>query len=341
MTGFYVDDMRQGNNSMIQEQSSILDQFSPHFHRINEELSKVFDTHVPLIEEVGSYSLLGGGKRLRPLFFVLSCELCDYRDSDRYLLATIFECIHAASLLHDDVIDNASIRRGKTAANKVWSDPVAVLVGDFLFSKSSRIAAEKTHAEFLRVLAETATMMSEGQILEYINTHNWNMTRKQYVEIIASKTAALMSAACSCGAIVAGASQADIQSLRDFGRNMGIAFQIVDDIFDYTSTVERTGKSMGKDLREGKITLPLIYTLDYVLREERERLEVLFKNGNASEEDYTRIAELVRNNGAIGRCRSDAKEYADLAEQCLSPFPNSSKKESLLKLNQFIVNRNH
>jgi octaprenyl-diphosphate synthase len=326
---------------MIQEESSILEQFTPHFHRINEELGKVFDTHVPLIEEVGSYSLLGGGKRLRPLFFVLSCELCDYRDSDMYLLATIFECIHAASLLHDDVIDNASIRRGRKAANKVWGIPAAVLVGDFLFSKSSRIAAEKMHAEFLQVLAETATMMSEGQILEYINTHNWNMTRKEYVDIITSKTAALMSAACACGAIVAGASRADIQSLRDFGLNTGIAFQIVDDIFDYTLTVEKTGKSTGNDLKEGKITLPLIYAITYLERGERERLEDLFKNGKASERDYVRIMDLVKNNGAIGQCRRDAREYADLAEECLSLFPSSSEKESLLKLNQFIVDRNH
>jgi octaprenyl-diphosphate synthase len=326
---------------MVQEEASFLEQFSPHFQRINEELGKVFDTHVPLIEEVGSYSLLGGGKRLRPLFFVLSCNLCDYHDSDIYLLATIFECIHVASLLHDDVIDNASVRRGKAAANKVWGIPAAVLVGDYLFSKSSRIAAEKTHAEFLRVLAETATRMSEGQILEYSNTHNWNMTRKEYFGIIASKTAALMSAACSCGGIVAGASQADIQSLRDFGLNMGVAFQIVDDIFDYSSTVERTGKSIGSDLREGKITLPLIYTLSYLEKQEKERLEDLFKNGKASERDYRRITELVRNNGAIRRCRKDAQEYANLAEQCLGLFPNSSEKESLLKLNQFVVDRNH
>jgi octaprenyl-diphosphate synthase len=326
---------------MVQEESSFLEQFAPHFQRINEELGKVFDTHVPLIEEVGSYSLLGGGKRLRPLFFVLSCEICDYHNSDMYLLATIFECIHAASLLHDDVIDNASVRRGKKAANKVWGIPAAVLVGDFLFSKSSRIAAEKTHAEFLRVLAETATMMSEGQILEYLSIHNWNMTREQYMEIITSKTAALMSAACSCGAIVAGASQAQIQSLRDFGLNMGIAFQIVDDIFDYSSTVEQTGKSIGRDLREGKITLPLIYAIASFPKEEKERLEDLFKNGTASERDYTRITELVRNNGALGRCRRDAQEYANLAGQCLSPFPGSQEKESLLRLNQFVVDRDH
>jgi len=326
---------------MAREESSFLEQFDPHFHRINEELGKVFDTRVPLIEEVGSYSLLGGGKRLRPLFFILSCKLCDYREGDMYPLAAIFECIHAASLLHDDVIDNASVRRGKKAANKVWGIPAAVLVGDFLFSKSSRIAAEKTHAEFLRVLAETAAMMSEGQILEYINAHNWGMTKKEYVEIISSKTAALMSAACSCGAIVAGASKDDIQSLRDFGLNMGIAFQIVDDILDYSSTVETTGKSMGSDLREGKITLPLIYTIAYLEREERKGLEDLFKNGKASERDYVRITELVRNNGAIGQCRVDAQEYANLAERCLSVFPDSAEKESLLRLNQFVVNRNH
>jgi len=326
---------------MIQAETSFLEKFNPHFNRINEELSKVFGTHVPLIEEVGSYSLLGGGKRLRPLFFVLSCKLCHYNDNDMYLLAALFECIHAASLLHDDVIDNASVRRGRPAANKVWDIPAAVLVGDFLFSKSSRIAAEKTHAEFLRILAETATKMSEGQLLEYLNTNNWNMTRAKYLEIISYKTAELMSAACSCGAIVAGASQADVQSLKDFGLNMGIAFQIVDDIFDYSSTVERTGKSIGSDLREGKITLPLIYALSPLMREEKDRLEDLFKNGKPSEDDYGRITDLVRKNGAIGQCRKEALEYAELAEQSLSMFPNSSEKESLLELNRFVVNRDY
>ncbi|MFW6147915.1 MAG: polyprenyl synthetase family protein [Thermodesulfobacteriota bacterium] len=326
---------------MIQEETLHLDKFNCHFTRINEELTKVFDTHVSLIEEVGSYSLLGGGKRLRPLFFVLSCKLCHYSDNDMYSLSAIFECIHAASLLHDDVIDNASVRRGRPAANQVWDVPAAVLVGDFLFSKSSRIAAEKTHAEFLRVLAETATKMSEGQILEYLNTNNWNMTKSKYLEIISSKTAELMAAACSCGAIVAGASQTDINALKDFGLNMGMAFQIVDDIFDYSSTVERTGKSIGSDLREGKITLPLIYALDPLMRKERDRLEHLFKNGKPSEDDYGRITELVRNNGAIGECRKDALGYAGLAEQSLSMFPDSPEKESLLELNRFVVDRNH
>ena len=333
--------MREIGKQTTGEESTFLDQFASQFSRINRELGKILDTKVSLIEEVGSYSLLGGGKRLRPLFFILSCQLCNYHESDMYPLSAIFECLHAASLLHDDVVDNASIRRGRSSANRIWGYPVAVLVGDFLFSKSSRMAVEKKHIEFLKILADTATRMTEGQMLELTNTHNWNITRREYMGIITSKTACLISAACASGGIVARAKQAYVQSLKNFGLNMGIAFQIVDDVFDYTSTVEKTGKPIGSDLREGKITLPLIYTLTYLEKGERGRLEHLFKNGNASEKDYVRITELVQDNGAINKCRKDAQDYVNLAGTYLSPFPDSPVKESLLKLNQFIVDRSY
>ena len=256
-----------------------------------------------------------------------------------YPLSTIFECIHAASLLHDDVLDNASIRRGRSSANKIWGNSAAVLVGDFLFSKSSRMAVDKKHIEFLRVLTDTAIRMTEGQILELDNTHNWRITRREYMGIITSKTAALISAACASGGIISGAGQDKTQSVKNFGLNMGIAFQIVDDVLDYTSTAEKSGKQTGNDLREGKVTLPLIYTLTYLEKRERDTLEHLFKNGMASERDYLRILELVQDNGAINRCRRDAQGYVDLAESHLSPFPDSPIKESLLRLNQFIVDR--
>jgi octaprenyl-diphosphate synthase len=323
----------------MREESTFLDQFASQFGKINEELGKVLDSKVSLIEKVGSHSLLGGGKRLRPLFFILSCQLCNYHESDIYPLSTVFECLHAASLLHDDVLDNASIRRGKSSANKIWGNSAAVLVGDFLFSRSSRMAVEKKHIEFLKILADTAIRMTEGQMLELINTHNWSITRREYMGIITSKTADLLSAACASGGIVAGAKKDDIESLRNFGLNMGIAFQIVDDVFDYTSSVEKTGKPIGSDLREGKITLPLIYTLTYLEKGERGRLEHLFKNGNASDKDYLRIIELVKDNGATKKCLKDAQDYANLAETYLGPFPDSPIKESLLKLNQFIVDR--
>ncbi len=323
------------------EESTYLDQFASYVSRINEELGMTLNSRVSLIEEVGSYSLLGGGKRLRPLFFILSCQLCNYHESDMYALSAAFECLHVASLLHDNVLDNASIRRGRSSANKIWGNPTAVLLGDFLFSKSSKMAIDKKHIDFLKVLADATTTMTEGQMLELDNTHNWNITRSEYMGIITSRTAALISAACTSGGIVARAKPAYIQSLKNFGLNMGIAFQIVDDVLDYTSTAEKAGKPIGNDLREGKVTLPLIYTLTYLEKEERDRLEHLFRNGNASEKDYSRIIELVQDNGAINRCRRDAQDYADHAETYLSPFPDSPVKESLLRLNQFIVDRSY
>jgi len=325
----------------MRKESGLLDQFDSYFIRIKQELHKVVNSDVSLIEEVGSYSLLGGGKRLRPLFFILSCQLCNYHKSDIYSLSAIFECIHAASLLHDDVLDNASIRRGRSSANKIWGNSAAVLVGDFLFSKSSRMAVDKRHIEFLKVVTDTAIRMTEGQILELDNTHNWKITRREYTGIITSKTAGLISAACASGGIIAGAGQAKIQSLKDFGLNMGIAFQIVDDVLDYTYPVEKSGKQMGSDLREGKVTLPLIYTLTCIDKRERERLEHVFKKGKASEKDYLRTIELVQDNGAINKCRADAQDYVDLAETYLRLFPDSPIKESLLKLNQFIVDRSY
>jgi len=173
-----------------------------------------------------------------------------------YPLSTIFECIHAASLLHDDVLDNASIRRGRSSANKIWGNSAAVLVGDFLFSKSSRMAVDKKHIEFLKVLTDTAIRMTEGQILELDNTHNWKITRREYTGIITSKTAGLISAACASGGIISGAGQAKVQSLKNFGLNMGIAFQIVDDVLDLSINVVEMRKAMLTLLKVTSVSFP-------------------------------------------------------------------------------------
>ena len=200
---------------------------------------------------------------------------------------------------------------------------------------------DEKHIELLKVLADTATRMTEGQVLELVNAHNWKLSRAEYMSIITSKTAALISAACAGGGIVAGAEETHIRSLRDFGLNMGIAFQIIDDVFDYTASAEQTGKPMGSDLREGKITLPLIYALTCVRPQERERLEGIFKSGKASESDYDEVTRLVRSDGAIARCRRDAQEYVDRAAAHLGFFPDSLIKEYLLELNQFVVTRSN
>jgi octaprenyl-diphosphate synthase len=321
--------------------SEILDKYSEHITKINKELKEALSSRVTLAEDIGKHTLLGHGKRLRPLFFVLSCQLCNYQGKDVHRLSTIFEYLHAASLLHDDVVDNAENRRNRPSANHVWGNHAAVLEGDFLYSNASLIAVGTHNLLFLKRLTETAKQMAEGQIMELVHTYDWETTKEEYMEIITAKTAVLMSAACACGAIITGAEKKAEQSLEEFGLNMGIAFQLMDDLLDYISTEEVFGKPVGKDLKEGKITLPLIYTLPMIELSERNRLEHLCKNHVATEEDYRKFIDLMRSKGALDKTRNDAKSYVDRAAGCLSMFPDSPAKRSLLELNQFIVERKY
>ena len=318
-----------------------LDRFNDHFERINVELSGTLSTPVSLLEDINNHSLLGEGKRVRPLLFVLSCHLCGYQGEDIYRFSTIFECIHAASLLHDDVIDNADTRRKKPSANHVWGNSAAVLSGDFLYSRSLDIAAACNNMQFLKILTDTTTRMAEGQVIELVNTHNWNIGKDEYMEIILLKTGVLISAACACGAVISGAEKKAVDNLGKFGLNLGIAFQLIDDLLDYTSSEEEFGKPVEKDLRDGKITLPLIYTLSNLEKAEIERLEDLFKNHKADDEDFMRLITLVRNDEIIRRIRSEARVYTDRAASFLNPFPESRIKENLMDLNAYVVKRNY
>ena len=321
--------------------SSILDKYTEHIARINKELKEALTSRVSLVEIIGKHTLLGHGKRLRPLFFLLSCQLCDYQGKDAYRLSTIFEYLHAASLLHDDVVDNAENRRNRPSANHVWGNHAAVLEGDFLYSNASLIAVGSNNLLFLKRLTETAKRMAEGQIMELVHTDDWEISREEYMEIITAKTAVLMSAACACGAIITGAEKNAEQSLGKFGLNMGIAFQLMDDLLDYTSSEDVFGKPVGKDLKEGKITLPLIYTLPKIEASEGNRLENLFKNHQATEEDYRQLIGLVRSKGALDQIKDEARSYVDRAAGCLSKFPDSPAKRGLLELNRFIVERKY
>ncbi|MFH1350825.1 MAG: polyprenyl synthetase family protein [Pseudomonadota bacterium] len=316
-----------------------LGRFDRHSLRINEELCRNLSTKVPLIEEIGNHSLLGEGKRIRPLLFVISCQLCGFQEEDIYHYSAIFEYIHTASLLHDDVLDNAEMRRRKPSVNHVWGNSAAVLGGDFLISKSLGIAVSTHNLEFLELLTKTTARMTEGQILELYHTHNWHINKDEYMEIIMSKTAVLISSACACGAIISGAERWAIDHLGKFGLYMGIAFQLMDDLLDYTSSEIVLGKPAGKDLREGKITLPLIYALADLEKEEIERLRGLFKNGKAKDEDYVKLIAMVRSNGVVDRIRSEAKVYADKAESSLSIFPDSDRKRDLMHLNSYNLRR--
>lgn len=317
-----------------------LSQFDGYFEAINAALDKPLCTRVPLIEEIGRHSLLGEGKRLRPLLFVLSAELCGHRGSDAYHFSTVFEYIHTASLLHDDVLDNAETRRRKPAARNIWGNAAAVLGGDYLFARASAVALECDKPDFMKVLSEATARMVEGQLLELRHTHDWHMRKEQYMEIIVSKTAELMAAACACGGILAGAGPRAVKDLSDFGLNLGIAFQLMDDILDYSSCEEEFGKPVGKDLREGKITLPLIYALAGMSEEEIDRISEPFRNQSAGDDAYRKLITRVRSQGFLAAIRSEARVFADIAERFLSVFPDSTFRERLLSMNSYLIERN-
>ncbi|MGM0663853.1 MAG: polyprenyl synthetase family protein [Thermodesulfobacteriota bacterium] len=313
--------------------------FEADLAKINTALEGHLSSRVPIIEDIARYSVLGQGKRLRPLLFVLSARACGRDGEDLFRSSVIFEIMHAASLLHDDVLDNAEFRRKKPSAASVWGNHVAVLGGDFLYAKSSALALTCGSLPFLENITNSATTMAEGQMLELTHTNNWSLTREEYMEIITAKTAVLISTACACGAITAGAEEREKDCLGQFGLNLGIAFQMIDDLLDYTSTREVFGKPVGKDFREGKITLPLIRTLGGMEQEEAAELEERFKTGRAKDEDYQDIIRRVREDPSLDEIRAEARGYVERAAGSLESLPDVQARQDLLTLNQQLLTR--
>lgn len=316
-----------------------LEKFNPYFEEIEKELKKTFHSRIAVIEEIGMHSLLGKGKRIRPLLFILSSRLCGYEGEDIYHISTMFEYVHCASLLHDDVIDNADMRRNKPSASRIWGNSAAVLTGDFLSSRAMEIAVDAENMGLFEATTKISRRMIEGQFLELINTNNWNISRDKYTEIITSKTAELMSAACFCGAIISGREKETRESLQQFGLNLGVAFQLVDDLLDYASTEEQFGKPVCKDLKEGKITLPLIYALPLMGKNQAKRLEAVFKASEVDEKDFMQVIEFVRGSGVLEKIRAEAKTYVDKASGFLTAFPDSTYKDDLIFLNEYVAER--
>ena len=307
--------------------------------RVDHYLSEHLKSHVPLISEINQHILLGGGKRLRPLLFVLCARLCGRSEEKAYYLSSIYEYLHAATLLHDDVIDNAAVRRGKPAANTLWGNSASVLVGDFLLAKSFALAVDSQSLRLLEVLSRTTTQMAEGMVLELIHSHDLKVEEEAHLQILINKTAILISAACQTGAIWAGASQTEEESLGRFGLDLGIAFQMVDDLLDYTATQKEFGKPVGNDFKEGKITLPLIQTLRTCTPEERERIKKISRKDPFLEEDFQLLLDVINTYGGLEYARQKAQYYKNRALEGLKTFPESGSRQALLDLTEFVVER--
>jgi len=324
---------------MIPTGKSILKDLQKDVAAINQALVANLQTHVPLIAEVGRHILLSGGKRVRPLLFLLAARMSGCQGNHLADFSTIFEYLHAATLLHDDVIDAASLRRGASTANTIWGNQAVILVGDFLLAKALSLAVTTNKLKILQVLSHATTMMAEGEILQLLHTGNLKITQAEYLEVITRKTAILMSAACQIGGILGDLSPAQEELLAQMGLNLGITFQLVDDILDYTGDQKTLGKEVCADLREGRITLPLIHALAQASPEDGARLREIA--ANLSPAVVPQLLDLLHRYGSLAHARNLARHYTRLAQENLEAFPDSLEKTYLQAITEELLARTH
>jgi len=306
---------------------------------IEVALEQNLNPHFDLVSQVAGHLLFSGGKRLRPLLMVLSARLCGYDGNYEKTFSTIFEYLHAATLLHDDLVDEATLRRGKPVAHSIWGNAITVLVGDFLLARSLSIAAETKRPDVIKVVAEITENMSQGEIHQLMKKGCIDLTETEYMEIIERKTAVLFQGTCRVGALISGVSKEKEDALAGYGFNIGIAFQMVDDLLDYSQNTPALGKKVGADLKEGKLTLPVIYSLKSAAATDRIRMEKIIKNKDFSMEDFETLIAIMKKYGGQAYTQKVAQKYVENAKNALEIFKNSTTKEILLTIADYTLAR--
>jgi len=294
---------------------------------------------VALIPDLARHLIDSGGKRLRPLLTLAAARLGGYAGTGHVRLAAAVEFIHTATLLHDDVVDESALRRGKVSANIVWGNKPSVLVGDFLFSRAFQLMVQTGSLTVLDILAGASAVIAEGEVLQLKSANNLGVTEDDYLRVVTAKTAALFSAAAESGAVVAKVTDEQIAAMRDYGQNLGIAFQLVDDALDYSGRQALMGKSVGDDFREAKVTLPVILAYARATESARKFWKRAIETGPQAESDLDRAITLVEETGAIGETMARARRYADLARQALVPLPQGEIRTALADIADFCVER--
>lgn len=307
--------------------------------RVNQLILARLESEVSLIPELARHLIAAGGKRIRPMLTLLSARLCDYRGEHHVALATAVEFIHTATLLHDDVVDESELRRGKATANAVWGNKAPVLVGDFLFSRAFQLMVEVGDLEVLRILADASAVIAEGEVMQLVTANDTSTTEEAYLAMITGKTAALFRAACEVGPVLATRPQIERQAMRAYGEALGIAFQLVDDALDYSARQAELGKTVGDDFRDGKITMPILYAFARGDDEERAFWRRTLEKGEQTEADLAEAQRLLARHGAIEATLERARAFARSAKEALAPFPHSQVREALLGLVDFCVER--
>lgn len=310
---------------------------APGMASVNALIRTRLSSDVALINQIAEHIIGSGGKRLRPMLVLLAAKASEYRGSNDALVATIVEFIHTATLLHDDVVDESDLRRGRKTANALWGNAASVLVGDFLYSRSFQLMVEADDMRVMRILADATNRIAEGEVLQLLNIHNPDVDEPAYLRVIERKTAVLFSAATKLGGLLGGVAEDQERALADYGMNLGFAFQIADDVLDYVSDAGTLGKNIGDDLAEGKTTLPLIYAIERAKPEQAASLRRAIETGGLDSLDN--IIGAIRDSGSIERARRRAQNYADAAKAALSTLPHSEARDALLVLADYALQR--
>ena len=306
---------------------------------VDAMIRRRLESDVALIRQIAEYIIAGGGKRLRPALVFLAAGATGYRGEHHVELAAVIEFIHTATLLHDDVVDESELRRGRKTANAEFGNAASVLVGDFLYSRAFQMMVGVHSMRVMEVLSDATNAIAEGEVLQLLNAHNSATSEANYLEIIRRKTAKLFEAAAQLGAILGGAGDGLEQGLARYGMHLGTAFQLIDDALDYSGDATHTGKNLGDDLNEGKPTLPLIYVMQRGSRQQADLVRHAIKEGGR--DGFREVLEAVRSTGALEYVRNMARREALSARESISALPNSNYRDSLLELTTFAVERDY
>ncbi|TFL15473.1 octaprenyl diphosphate synthase [Pusillimonas caeni] len=303
---------------------------------VDEVIRARLNSDVVLIRTVGDYIIGAGGKRMRPALLLMIANALGYKGTQHHLLAAVVEFIHTSTLLHDDVVDESDLRRGRSTANAVFGNAASVLVGDYLYSRSFEMMVEADSMRIMQVLSQATTIIAEGEVLQLLNVHDPAVSIERYMQVVRYKTAKLFEAAAQVGAIVAGADARQEEAAAAYGRHIGTAFQLVDDVLDYSGDAGSLGKNVGDDLREGKPTMPLIRAMEVGTEAQRRLIAGAIEAGDG---DFEAVARAIHDTDALDHTRRIAADEAEVARQALEAFPVSAHRDSLLKFCSFAVER--
>jgi octaprenyl-diphosphate synthase len=331
------EDRGRGQNAVAELQALV----RPEMEAVNDFIRERMASDVPMIPELASHLINSGGKRLRPMLTIAASKMCDYTGSDHIKLAATVEFLHTATLLHDDVVDESDMRRGSKTARMLWGNQASVLVGDFLLGRAFKLMVETKSLRALEIIADAASIIAEGEVMQLAAAKDTSTTEDAYLRVISAKTAALFAAASEIGAVISKREGNEAAALHSYGRNLGIAFQLVDDALDYGGRAAALGKNTGDDFREGKITLPVVLAFRRGTAEERSFWERTLQQGDRQEGDLERAVELMHRHSALEDTIVRARHYGAMAIDALAIFPESKYRDALTALVEFCINRNH